>query len=181
MSISTSVRSSWMYRILSLCSLTSAAALFGGKMDCNALATAFPRMVYLPRTAQYENSTSSYFAAFENELQPSCVLLPKVTRDVVDIINYLQNTPADVKIAVRGGGHTPWAGAANIESGITVDMRQLTGVTVDANNVVSIAAGEVWANVYTVLEEKGLAVVGGRVSKVGVTGLTIGGMLPESL
>ncbi|PVH99839.1 hypothetical protein DM02DRAFT_656014 [Periconia macrospinosa] len=33
-------------------------------------------------------------------------------------------------------------------------MRQLTGVTVDAKNVVSIAAGETWAGVYTILEGK---------------------------
>jgi FAD/FMN-containing dehydrogenase len=150
-------------------------------MDCNALTTAFPRMAYLSATPQYENSTNSYFAAFENELRPACVLLPMVVQDVVDIIKYLQTTPTNVKVAVRGGGHTPWAGAANIENGITIDMRKLAGVTVSANNVVSIAAGEVWASVYTVLEEKGLAVVGGRVSKVGVTGLTIGGMVPASL
>ncbi|KAF2647171.1 FAD-binding domain-containing protein [Lophiostoma macrostomum CBS 122681] len=139
-------------------------------MDWSALMTALPRVTYLPPTPQYQNSTSSYFSAFENELQPTYVLLPKVTQDVVDIIKYLVDTPADVKVAVRGGGHTPWAGAANIESGITIDLRQLTGITINSENVVSIAAGEVWANVYQILEKRGLAVVGRRVSKVGVAG-----------
>lgn len=79
------------------------------------------------------------------------------------------------------GGHSPWAGVANVESSITIDMRPLTGVTLDAKNVVSIAAGETWAGIYTVLEEKGLAVVGGHISKVGVTDLTLAGMRHGSL
>jgi len=144
-------------------------------MDCNALAKAFPNITYLPSTPQYEDSTNSYFAAFENELQPACVLAPRNTQEAAEIIKYLQQAPEGVKIAIRGGGHTPWAGSANINAGVTIDVRRLTGVTVDGNNVISIAAGEVWANVYITLEGKGLAVVGGRVSKVGVTGLTIGG------
>ncbi|KAH3987066.1 hypothetical protein HBH51_008710 [Parastagonospora nodorum] len=119
-------------------------------MDCNALTKAFPRMVHLSSSPEYENSTKSYFFAFENELQPAYVLVPKVAQDVVDIIKYLQNTLTGVNIAIRGGGHTPWAGASNMGSGVTI--------------------GLIYASIYTVLEEQGLAVVSGRVSKVGVTG-----------
>ncbi|KAH5170015.1 hypothetical protein HBI38_007200 [Parastagonospora nodorum] len=118
-------------------------------MDCNALAEAFPRMVHLSSSPEYENSTKSYFFAFENELQPAYVLVPKVAQDVVDIIKYLQNTLTGVNIAIRGGG---------------------SQASLLSLNVVSIAADEVYASIYTVLEEQGLAVVSGRVSKVGVTG-----------
>jgi hypothetical protein len=90
-------------------------------------------------------------------------------------MKFLQHAPGSPQIAIRGGGHTPWAGSANINAGVTIDMRQLNGVTIDENNVVAIAAGEAWSNVYTTLEKKGLAVVGGRVSKVGVAGLIMGG------
>ncbi|KAH5529349.1 hypothetical protein HBI29_014970 [Parastagonospora nodorum] len=95
-------------------------------MDCNALAEAFPRMVHLSSSPEYENSTKSYFFAFENELQPAYVLVPKVAQDVVDIIKYLQNTLTGVKIAIRGGGHTPWAGAANMGSGVTIGLSGLS-------------------------------------------------------
>ncbi|KAH4298648.1 hypothetical protein HBH64_013240 [Parastagonospora nodorum] len=118
-------------------------------MDCNALTKAFPRMVHLSSSPEYENSTKSYFFAFENELQPAYVLVPKVAQDVVDIIKYLQNTLTGVNIAIRGGG---------------------SQASLLSLNVVSIAADEVYASIYTVLEEQGLAVVSGRVSKVGVTG-----------
>lgn len=144
-------------------------------MDCKALAAAFPKITYLPSTTQYENSTSSYFAAFENELHPACVLIPRTAQEIANIIKFLQQAPGSLPIAIRGGGHTPWAGSANINAGVTIDMRQLNGVNIDRNNIVAIAAGEAWSNVYTSLERKGLAVVGGRVSKVGVVGLAIGG------
>ncbi|KAH4005232.1 hypothetical protein HBI81_058700 [Parastagonospora nodorum] len=91
-------------------------------MDCNALTKAFPRMVHLSSSPEYENSTKSYFFAFENELQPAYVLVPKVAQDVVDIIKYLQNTLTGVNIAIRGGGHTPWAGASNMGSGVTIGL-----------------------------------------------------------
>ncbi|KAL5437923.1 hypothetical protein PMIN06_010392 [Paraphaeosphaeria minitans] len=161
---------------LALLSLSFVALASRVKMDCKALAVAFPQITYLPSTPQYENSTCSYFAAFENEIHPSCVITPRSTQEVADVIKSLQQAPASLKIAIRGGGHTPWAGAANINAGVTIDMRQLNGVSVDAKNVVSIAAGNSWGDVYTKLQTKGLAVVGGRVSKVGVTGLTIGGL-----
>ncbi len=46
----------------------------------------------------------------------------------------------------------------------------------DGSSVV-IGAGAKWINVSRVLDEKGLIVVGGRNSAVGVGGLTLGGKL----
>lgn len=75
-----------------------------------------------------------------------------------------------------GGGHTPWKGAANIDNRLVVDMRNLTGITLNADkSVVSIRAGERWGHVYETLAAEGLATIGGRVSRVGVVGLTLGG------
>lgn len=42
---------------------------------------------------------------------------------------------------------------------------------------VAIGAGAKWMDVSKVLDEKGLAVIGGRNSAVGVGGLTLGGKL----
>lgn len=184
MAFTTLFRSHWAgFVLLLFCSIFAEATptIIGSKMDCVVLQKSFANMAYLPATAQYENSTSSYFAAFENELNPAGVFQPQSTQDVVKIVQYLRTTPTGVKIAIRGGGHTPWAGAANIDKGITIDMRRLTGVKVRTNNVATIAAGETWGSVYTTLEKQGLAVVGGRVSKVGVTGLTIGGKFEHLL
>ncbi len=72
--------------------------------------------------------------------------------------------------------HTPFAGAANIEAGITIDLSKLNQVTVspDRSNVV-IGPGNRWAGVYSQLDAQNLATSGGRVASVGVGGLTTGG------
>ena len=80
--------------------------------------------------------------------------------------------------AVRGGGHTPFAGAANIENGVTIDFGSMNQVTVNQNQTItSIGAGARWGSVYSTLDAMNLAVSGGRVSDVGVAGLTLGGKL----
>ena len=43
---------------------------------------------------------------------------------------------------------------------------------------VSIGAGNRWGNIYRVLEEQDLVMVGGRVSSVGAAGLLTGGKSP---
>lgn len=146
-------------------------------MDCTTLAKALPGLVFMPGSPEYIESTGTYFAAFENELKPLCVVQPTNEQEVAEAVKHIVGIP-DVQMAIRGGGHTPWAGAANIDKGITLDLRKLTGVTLNADKAIaSISAGERWSNVYTTLEAHGLAVAGGRVSKVGVSGLILGGKL----
>ncbi|KAL8906165.1 MAG: hypothetical protein Q9207_002198 [Kuettlingeria erythrocarpa] len=149
-------------------------------MECKELAGLLPGKVFFPGDPRYIGSAGSYFAAFENELSPGCIIRPKTSAEVSAVIKHIGLDPsrAHVQLAIRGGGHTPWAGAANINKGITMDMQDLTGVQVDERTgIASIAAGERWARVYEQLATQGLAVAGGRVSKVGVAGLTTGGGL----
>ena len=71
-----------------------------------------------------------------------------------------------------------WAGAANIQDGVTIDLGQMKSVNVSSNRkVTQVGPGARWHDVYSKLDSMGLSVVGGRVSDVGVAGLTIGGML----
>lgn len=148
------------------------------KMACAILSAALHEKVFYPKNPEYQESTTSYFTFFENELEPSCVVRPQSAEDVATIIKVLRPLAlaGDVKIAIRGGGHTPWAGAANIQEGVTVDMQNITGVDFDPHTkLVKIGSGERWENVYSTLGQQGLAVAGGRVSKVGVAGLIAGG------
>jgi FAD/FMN-containing dehydrogenase len=72
--------------------------------------------------------------------------------------------------------HTPFAGAANIQAGITIDLSKFNQVTVASNRqTVDIGPGNRWRNVYSQLDAKNLATSGGRVATVGVGGLTTGG------
>ncbi|KAL9118743.1 MAG: hypothetical protein Q9187_004711 [Circinaria calcarea] len=145
-----------------------------------ALSTALSAKVFLPGTSGYNESTTSYYSAFEHELKPGLVLKPASKEDVAAIVKITKPFVArgKVQLAIRGGGATPVAGVANINNGITIDMRSVTGITLHPeNSTVSIGAGESWGDVYGKLEAEGLAVAGARTSRSGVGGhLTNGGL-----
>ena len=69
-----------------------------------------------------------------------------------------------------------WAGAANIQDGVTMDLSEMNMVEISGDQkVTGVGPGARWHDVYSKLDELGLSVVGGRVSDVGVAGLTLGG------
>jgi FAD/FMN-containing dehydrogenase len=78
--------------------------------------------------------------------------------------------------AVRGAGHTPWAGASNIDNGVTIDLTSMNSVVVSEDRTIaSLGPGARWEDVYRPLDEMNLTVTGGRVATVGVGGLVTGG------
>lgn len=67
-------------------------------------------------------------------------------------------------------------GAANIQNGVTIATQDLKGISLSADKTsVTIGAGETWGAVYAELAKHGLTAPGGRTSRVGVTGLVLGG------
>jgi FAD/FMN-containing dehydrogenase len=83
---------------------------------------------------------------------------------------------AQCEFAVKSGGHAAFAGASNIENGLTIDLINLNQITVSADQTqTSVGPGNVWYDVYSKLDPMGLSVIGGRVSAIGVGGLTLGG------
>lgn len=122
----------------------------------------------------FKELNESYFTAFNNDITPQAIARPRTAHEVSLLLKEAaQNNAA---IAIRGAGHTPWKGAANIENGMTIDLRGVRGIHLRAEtNSVEIAAGETWGSVYERLALDGLATTGGRVSRVGVVGLTVGG------
>ncbi|WYZ37070.1 hypothetical protein EsH8_II_000576 [Colletotrichum jinshuiense] len=78
--------------------------------------------------------------------------------------------------AVRGGGHMTWAGASNIDEGVTIDMGLINQVDYSPlTKIASIGAGALWRDVYSTLEPFGVTAPGGRTSTVGVAGFLTGG------
>lgn len=110
---------------------------------------------------------------------------PQNTQDVSKAIKVLsqyqeagKSIIAGCKFAIRGAGHTPWAGSANIDDGVTIDMTSIGSVDLNrAETVVSVGAGARWSAVYQALDAVGVGVAGGRVADVGVGGLVTGGGL----
>ena len=75
---------------------------------------------------------------------------------------------AEALFAVRSGGHSPISGAASIKGGVMIDLGLFSQVTPSEDgSSVTFGAGAKWMDVSKVLDEKGLAVVGGRKSAVG--------------
>jgi FAD/FMN-containing dehydrogenase len=77
--------------------------------------------------------------------------------------------------ATKSGGHAAFAGASNIQGGITISLKNLNEVSVSTEYTAVVGAGNVWKDVYTALQPTDLVVIGGRVSDIGVGGLTTGG------
>lgn len=93
-------------------------------------------------------------------------------------ITYLITATFQCKFAVKGGGHAAFGGSSSIQSGITIDLQKLNNTLVnDDNTITQVGPGNRWINVYDYLSPKNLSVVGGRVSDIGVSGLTLGGKL----
>ena len=151
------------------------------KLQYDALIKALPGKVFLPSDPTYEASKTSYFSLQEDNLSPTCIVTPLDTLDVAKAIKALasvyESSSHWTQFAVRGGGHTPWAGSASIEGSAVIDMTSINTVTVSSDqSVTSVGAGAKWSDVYAYLDPKGLTVSGGRAAQVGVGGLTLGGL-----
>ncbi|KAI9715744.1 MAG: hypothetical protein M1812_005742 [Candelaria pacifica] len=154
------------------------------------LASALPNSVTLPHdVAAFKQSMNSYWAQQECEVVPACVVQPRDVQELCTAVNVIRRNyssqmgqtgleKAEGIFAVRSGGHSPVAYAASIKGGVVIDLHHFCGVipSEDGTTVI-IGAGAKWMDVSKVLDGKGLAVVGGRNSAVGVGGLTLGGGL----
>lgn len=96
---------------------------------CSTLASQLPGQISYAQDADYAASIESYFYQ-QARLGPQCIVYPKSASDVSRIVKTLAARRA--KAAVRGGGHTPIANAANIENAITIDLSNMNGVSLGA-------------------------------------------------
>ena len=151
------------------------------QLVCQALsASSLGSKVFYPGAAAYASSHTSYFSNQEKALQPLCVVLPESADDVsqaVNVLSFANNKSSNKsRFAIRSGGHTPFAGSANIQSGVTIDLQRLDKVYVSSDRTqVSIGTGAKWGDAYQKLDAMGLAISGGRAANIGVGGLTLGG------
>lgn len=80
-----------------------------------------------------------------------------------------------VPFAIKGGGHALTPGFSSTV-GIHISMSRFQKVIYHENNqTVDLGAGLIWDDAYKGLEPYNITVVGGRISGVGVAGLTLGG------
>ncbi|KAH8891930.1 oxidoreductase FAD-binding protein [Thozetella sp. PMI_491] len=143
---------------------------------CKALESQLPGQVSYPESTSYNESISSYYSGQEKDLEPGCIFAPKDASEVSKFIKLATAGGSRIQFAIRSGGHTIWKGAANIDGGITVDLRLMNSVMLSADQkVASIGGGGIWSEIYPQLVPYNLTVMGGRVSGIGVGGFSTGG------
>ncbi|KAF8250243.1 FAD-binding domain-containing protein [Wilcoxina mikolae CBS 423.85] len=115
-----------------------------------------------------------YWAQQQFTISPACYVHVRTAWDISAVLSIARTT--ECPFAVRGGGHSDVPGASNSPGGITLDLSGLNQIeTTDDGKVTRVGAGLKWGEVYGELEKRNLTVVGGRLTSVGVAGLTLGG------
>jgi FAD/FMN-containing dehydrogenase len=109
----------------------------------------------------------------EIQLQPAAIARCSGPADVVAAVRWARER--GLPIAIRGGGHAV-AGHALCDSGLVIDLSQMTGVRVDPLAGTAWAQGGcLWRHLDHESQAFGLAVTGGIVTHTGIGGLTLGG------
>lgn len=148
-------------------------------VQCVALeATALKSQVVYPDSAAYNTSIGSYWAT-NVQLEPNCIVQPRTAQEVsIAVTTLVEADDGACKFAVRGGGHTVWAGANNIVDGVTIDLSLMNATTYNkAAGTASILPGARWGSVYKTLAEYNITVPGGRSGVVGIAGFLLGGKM----
>lgn len=124
---------------------------------CRQIDRQFPGLVHYPGTAGYLDSQSDYYTAEERELDPGCVFRPRDTSDVSRFVKLVasrkrhgprhgRHRPEQYEFSFRCGGHSFFAEAANMDGGVTIDLRSLNSFKLSADKkTVSIGGGSIWS------------------------------------
>ncbi|KAF2397828.1 FAD-binding domain-containing protein [Trichodelitschia bisporula] len=144
---------------------------------CKAIQSAVPGKLFYPGDGPYKQENSDYYNIGLSELMPACIVRPTLTPEVAEIVKIL-NKFADVKFAVKSGGHDPNAGHSSVRDGVLIALSQMKGVEYDkAKKVVYLKPGGQWSGVIKELEKDGVTIVGGRIGAVGLGGYLMQGGL----
>ncbi len=109
-------------------------------------------------------------------MKPKCILYPKSTEEMANIVTILNNN--NETFAVKSGGHNPNKGWASIAGGPLISTKDLNEVTFDrASMTVKVGPGNDWEDIHEKLQNDNVTVVGGRIGEVGVGGYVVGGGL----
>ncbi|KAK8066136.1 oxidoreductase- FAD-binding [Apiospora hydei] len=115
---------------------------------CLALSASLAGKVAFPLSQEYNASLASYFASQQSEVTPLCIVSPENTEDVSAAIRILTTSTEVCHFTIRSGGHSTVAGASNINAGVTVDLRHLSGVQLSPDQrSVQVGAGAAWGAV----------------------------------
>ncbi|OJD36055.1 fad binding domain-containing protein [Diplodia corticola] len=141
---------------------------------CQFFSQNYPNITSYPNQTAYVDINGDYWSAAAS-LGPACVFSPSSAELMGVAVKTLVRFNAP--FAIKGGGHMAIVGAANIDSsGVLLSSSNLNQLELSEDkSSVAVGPGNKWGDVFDYLEPYGLAVVGGRMSIVGVPGLLLGG------
>ncbi|KAL8768906.1 MAG: hypothetical protein Q9209_004961 [Squamulea sp. 1 TL-2023] len=169
-----------MYRSilhLLMAALPAAVSAAPKQSCCQLVDSKIPGRISYPGSTTYNSSIASYYGDSERELSPSCIYRPTTTSEVQQFVQLVTSGNCmNKQFAVRGGGHTFWRGAANIQPGITVDMRVMNSLQLSTDRkIAGVGGGALWDQIYPQLVPYNLTILGGRIPGIGVGGFATGG------
>ena len=132
--------------------------------------------------AAFQQAVDYSWAQQNREIIPACIVRPRDAQQFGKTVAILKRehdsrnqagAPIAGFFAVRSGGVNPGLEAATVQDGVVIDLSLFREVTpaIDGSTV-TVGTGAKWIDVHKALE-KGLTVMGGRSSPVGVGGLTL--------
>ncbi|KAI8631173.1 hypothetical protein F5Y19DRAFT_483066 [Xylariaceae sp. FL1651] len=138
----------------------------------SALKQALPQALFVApdATEEYDKLNGSYLSGFESDLMSACIFLPKPKEKVASFVRIMGSFADDAQFATRAAGQQPLPGCADVQNGITVDLRGLKGIEAQ-NRQINVAAGGIRGSIYKYLEPLGLGVTGGKSTSCGTGGL----------
>ncbi|MFE9635705.1 FAD-binding protein [Streptomyces sp. NPDC006463] len=127
--------------------------------------------VLAPDDPGYDEARTLFNAMIDR--RPAVIAQCESTADVVTAVRFARDL--DLKIAVRGGGHSV-AGMSLNDGGLVVDLRRMHEVTVHpAAMAAHIGGGATMSHLDRACQPYALATTGGRASTTGVGGFVLGG------
>ncbi|MFF1477957.1 FAD-binding oxidoreductase [Streptomyces sp. NPDC058301] len=127
--------------------------------------------VFVPDDPGYDEARTVFNAMIDR--RPAVIAQCESDADVVTAVRFARDL--DLKIAVRGGGHSVSGQALN-DNGLVIDLRRMHEVTVHpAAHAVRVQGGALMSHLDRATQPHGLATTGGRASTTGVGGFVLGG------
>ncbi len=137
-----------------------------------SLAAAIRGPVLYPGSPGFAAAAHVYNERFDSVL-PRAVARPLDSTDVSNAVRWLLHNR--VPLRARSGGHS-YAGYSTLSNGVVLDLRYLSGVSVDRGSATAtIGAGAQLIDVYSALARSGATMPAGSCPSVGVGGHALGG------
>ncbi|OAG37927.1 hypothetical protein AYO21_07899 [Fonsecaea monophora] len=158
-----------------LASLTKRSSISPCSIACDSLRLLFGSSNVIEQGNQaFDAFTNAYWSVQQESVDPSCIFKPTSATQVS--IAILLSRLTQCPFAAKSGGHAAFAGASSIQGGITMSLEKINAIKLSSDKkTADVGPGNTWFTVYTTLQPADVTVIGGRVSAIGVGGLTTGG------